>query len=91
MAHVPLLWGQVCGPGAQSYPSAEGWEHQRTVVRWVSMDYRFRGYGLYYKFVIYVYVFYEYCKPSAEGLRGVACAVVGGVIFIPCKLLTIQV
>ena len=55
------------------------------------MDYRFRGYGLYYKFVIYVYVFYEYCKPSAEGLRGVACAVVGGVIFIPCKLLTIQV
>ena len=34
IAHVPQLWGQVCGPGVRSNPSAEGWGHQRTVVRW---------------------------------------------------------
>ena len=49
LAHVPQLWGQVCGPGVRSSPSVEGRVTNIPVVRLVRiMDYwiRIKDYGL---------------------------------------------
>ena len=78
MSHVPQLWGQVCGPGVRSNPSAEGWGHptyrgacgERIKIKRLRITYTYRFIELYYIGVSGWIKHVMITSPLCEGLSG---------------------